>query len=135
MRRSALERFMEKVEKLPNGCWKWTAFKNSKGYGRFMDQGKAQFAHRWIYQHSVRPLLDLHIDHICRNRDCVNPAHLEPVTNAENARRDWHAQKMQCKYGHSLTPDNIYTNPGRRNRACKICRHAAMQRYRERQKP
>ena len=85
------ERFWSKVDKNgPGGCWLWTASLNNRGYGRFGPTGQRKLvrAHRWAYEAVVGPIPDgLVIDHLCGVKRCVNPAHLEPVTNFENLRR------------------------------------------------
>jgi hypothetical protein len=91
-------RFWSKVTKSPNpdGCWTWTGARTTDGYGRFsitVEPGRYRHvkAHRWSYEHTIGPIPDgLTIDHHdqrCRNRACVNPDHLEPVTRTENIRR------------------------------------------------
>lgn len=70
------------------GCWVWTAASNGRGYGRIWVDGRPHPAHRVAYEIHVGPIpAGMEIDHLCRNRGCVNPAHLEPVTRRENLRR------------------------------------------------
>ena len=96
------ERFYEKINKdvVGTGCWMWTgAVSSSTGYGKFRDKDhKVVNAHRWIYEHingfSSRKL---HVDHVCRCRSCVNPAHLELVSPSENFRRGITAMKHIVK--------------------------------------
>jgi hypothetical protein len=89
---SPLIRFMTKV-KIPgplDGCWHWTAAKTYSGYGMFGGgyAGKVTTAHRWIYDRVVGPIpAGMVIDHLCRNKSCVNPDHLEAVTQSINLRR------------------------------------------------
>lgn len=119
------ERFWEKVNKT-DSCWVWTAGANS-GYGCFYLTGgrKSTPAHRWAYEKIVDTIPeDLVLDHLCRNRLCVNPEHLEPVTHKENILRGEglaakEAKQTHCKYGHSL--DDAYILSGER-RDCRICR-------------
>jgi hypothetical protein len=93
-RRPLAERFWEKVDKsAPGGCWLWTAATKSHGYG-FVAIAKVEGrsilrqAHRVAYELTHGPIPDgLEIDHLCRVRNCVNPAHLEAVTHSENCRR------------------------------------------------
>jgi hypothetical protein len=74
---------------LPNGCWEWQLSVSVYGYGQVRANGRTQPAHRWLYQKLKRVVLDtsLDLDHLCRNRRCVNPDHLEPVVHAVNVRR------------------------------------------------
>jgi len=100
------------------GCWNYTGARNPKGYGRIL-QGTA---HRYFYEKLVGAIPDgLHIDHLCMNTSCVNPEHLEPVTNEENARRRSQAT-THCSRGHEFTPENTYRREGRNARECVTCR-------------
>jgi len=118
-KRPAEERFWEKVRK-SDGCWEWLAYKNSDGYGTFRVDGRMVLAHRWAYEHLVGPIPpELECDHRCRNRACVNPAHLQLVSHKENVLRGvgpaaQHARKTVCKNGHPL----IATGARRRCLTC-----------------
>jgi len=125
--KSAGERFRAKYEVRANGCWEWIGALQTNGYGSFgVGAGKSMLAHRWSYEHHVGPIPDgLTIDHLCRNRRCVNPKHIEPVTIAENTRRGEspfakNARATHCKRGHELTADNLRTRKDGR-RQCKAC--------------
>ena len=86
---SAEERFWQKVDKTP-GCWLWTACVTGLGYGQFRVTHGAPtvYAHRWAYEAMVGPIPDeLVLDHLCRTPSCVNPSHLEPVTQRINVLR------------------------------------------------
>lgn len=72
----------------PDGCWPWTGSLNRKGYGRAQSRGVHRQAHRAVYERLVGPVDPaLHLDHLCRNKVCCNPAHLEAVTPSENRAR------------------------------------------------
>lgn len=118
------EGLRSKISEAPSGCWLWTAYLDKKGYGRLRWQGKGCKAHRLVYELLVGPIpAGLQIDHLCRVRNCVNPAHMEPVTLAENVRRGTsgaiNRTKTHCPKGHEYTADNTYTHKGKR--ACKAC--------------
>lgn len=121
-----VKRFWSRVRK--GDCWEWTGALNH-GYGYVQFDGRPQNAHRVAYRLLVGPIPeDLHIDHLCRNRRCVNPAHLEPVTLHANLLRGQgasgiNARKTHCVNGHEFTPENTYEWRGTRN--CKLCREAA----------
>lgn len=110
-------RFFPKVIK-GDGCWEWRGKHNAKGYAIY---GKT-LAHRVAYQleHGEIPE-GLEIDHLCRNRGCVNPAHLEAVPHAVNVER---AKRDECRNGHPYVDGSFYT---RRNggKVCKKCLRAA----------
>jgi hypothetical protein len=117
----------------PGGCWLWTGSIGSAGYGRIVIDTKRYQAHRLIYELLVEPIPDgLEIDHLCRVRNCVNPDHLEPVTQIENLRRArrFHyggdggdSDPNKCVRGHRLEGDNVYRRPSRPNsRECMACR-------------
>lgn len=130
-------RFEEKVERVPfMECWAWMGAKNQYGYGR-IDFGGERYsgAHRVAYQLYVGAIpSDKCIDHLCRNRWCVNPLHLEVVTNRENLMRGVgvsaaNAKKQVCPSGHEYSASNTYrTSQGRRH--CRACHRSNQARYR-----
>lgn len=122
------ERFANKVEIDQSGCWIWTGAA-TKGYGQVKRNGIQHAAHRYAYQHLVGPIpAGLVLDHLCRETRCVNPAHLEPVTNAENIRRGRvglnESTKTHCPQGHPYDETNTYSwkNGWRQCRACRLVR-------------
>src|SRR3990172_7293894 len=78
-------RFWCKVRALDNGCWEWTGYLQPNGYGRLNVGSRMTLAHRWAYERLIGPIpRGLQSDHLCRNRACVNPLHIEPTTAREN---------------------------------------------------
>ena len=128
--RPEAERFWEKVKK-SDTCWLWVGNLNEAGYGYFHlapPRGRRVKAHRYAYEALAGPIPDgLQLDHLCRVRNCVNPAHLEPVTVRENTRRGMspaakHGAKTHCVHGHEFTPENTYVIPGSPGwRRCRTC--------------
>lgn len=85
-----LDRFCSKVRVDADGCWLWTGAHAASGYPQIGNDRKVHYAHRIAYELFVGPIPEgLHIDHLCGVRSCVNPEHLEAVTQAENNRRAW----------------------------------------------
>lgn len=115
---------------LGRDCWNWPARVDRDGYGRVMWNGRSCLAHRVAYEVMSGPIPDgLQLDHLCRNRACVNPAHLEPVTQAENAARGVYARQTHCVAGHEYTPENTYLRPNG-NRDCRACIRERSRRHR-----
>lgn len=130
--RPARDRFDEKTRTGLDGCVEWTGGKTSTGYGTFyVGPGRYALAHRYVYEQTVGPIPDgMNLDHLCRNRGCVNPAHVEPVTQRENLLRGltipaMNASKTKCPGGHDLSGSNLYVDPqgGRRCRTCRRSRN------------
>lgn len=121
---SADDRFWAKVDVgHPLGCWEWTGALSTKGYGRFNAGPALCQAHRYAYEALIGPIPDgLELDHLCRNRICVNPDHLEPVTTAENLRRGAGGPRPRCLRGHAFSESNTYYRPDNGRRQCRACR-------------
>jgi hypothetical protein len=130
--------FWNKCEVGPGSCWLWTGFLDRLGYGCVRMLGSVQKAHRMSAIVEFGDIASLDVDHLCRVRRCVNPAHLEPVTHRVNVLRGVaptaeNARKTACKNGHAFSADNTYDRPGG-SRVCKQCVRDAGRRYRRSKK-
>lgn len=104
-------------------CWLWTGGKQSNGYGQVGVRGKVEYVHVLSYRVNVGPIpKGLELDHVaargCTHKNCCNPAHLEPVTQAENKRRA--SCGPICKRGHRMEGKELYVTPNGR-RQCRVC--------------
>jgi hypothetical protein len=112
------------VKIMDSGCWEWQGHRLPSGHGNCLDTS----AHRSIYQRLIGPVpKHLVLDHLCQNPPCVNPNHMEPVTQAVNVQRGRPAQMTHCHAGHEFTEANTYRpkTGGRQCRRCKADRMAA----------
>lgn len=122
-------RFWPKVD-AKGDCWEWCASVRRDGYGAFWDGRTMRPAHRVAYEMLVGPVPShLQIDHLCKNRRCVNPDHLEPVTAELNRIRGEYGKaaqaaqrnKTHCAQGHPYSGANLYVDP-QGNRQCRTCK-------------
>ena len=123
---------MDKVS-FGNGCWIWTGGKAGGGYGHMNiggAKGKSVPAHRFAFEHFKGKIPEgMQLDHLCRNRACVNPDHLEPVTQRTNTLRA-HGEGF-CKNGHPRTAENTYTYTTKvvAHPVCRVCRRESGARH------
>lgn len=132
MRGTVQERFWAKVDRRsPDECWAWLASRCSDGYGTFRVGERIAGAHRVAYEMLVGPIPDgLELDHLCSLRECVNPAHLEPVTHAENVARGRATRPTHCSKGHERTPENVLIQANDGHRRCRVCQREYNAAYR-----
>lgn len=127
------KRFWSKVRR-EGSCRVWTGTIAHDGYGKYSGTSAHAYAYREAYG-DLEPGYEL--DHLCRNRSCVNPLHLQPVTRRENIMRSdnfaaVNARKTHCVNGHEFTPENTYLYRGWRN--CKECNRELVRAYKLRKR-
>lgn len=134
------ERFFNQIHIIPNGCWLWTGrLIDQTGYALFSPGRRRTNGHRWAYEHFIGPIpAGMQIDHRCHTSDpdcsggpcihrrCLKPAHLEPVSARENARRGRSPAAITirtnvCQRGHEFTLENTYIVPSTGKRRCRMC--------------
>lgn len=130
-KRPLSERFWEKVD-AEGDCWEWNGTHTQGGYGTFKIDGTMKVVHRVAWELLIGPIAEgMQLDHLCRNRGCLNPSHLEEVTPTENVRRGMsaipgghqpQARKTHCKNGHEFTFENTYISKGKKGRTARKCR-------------
>lgn len=125
-----------KFPKNLNECWIWKSVLNNKGYGVFGFDSKKYKAHRFMYEYLIGEIpKELVTDHLCRNRKCVNPEHLEFVTDKVNINRgigNRQKEKTHCPFGHKYTEENTYHHNNART--CRKCSAVKMSIKRKKQK-
>ncbi len=127
---SALYKFVKRIKAGENGCIEWTGARNVFGYSIFRFRLKTRSGHKWLYDRLFgKTPKGLELDHLCRNRACVNPIHLERVTHLENMRRAAPLRRRtHCPQDHLLEGDNLFFQKDGRRR-CRICRNATAMRH------
>jgi hypothetical protein len=135
-----IERFLDRVTVMPDGCWHWSYPRATTGYGVLYDNDRKLYglAHRYSYELFIGPIPEETLDHLCRVRHCVNPAHLEPVSKGDNTLRGEtitgrNKRKTHCKRGHPLSGANVIPVPGG-GRSCRECSRRRSREYQQRRR-
>ncbi len=108
-------------------CWEWQGSTTPAGYGQINDvrKGRPVLTHRVAYEDRVGPIPPgFELDHLCDNKRCVRPAHLQPLTKSEHSKKNHNARKTHCKHGHPYVADNVrlsYRPNGYQRRQCLTC--------------
>ena len=129
-----IKRVLSRITVNNQGCWEWKSPLHDGGYATMSVDDKSQYIHRLIYEYYHGQIQsDLQIDHLCRNRKCVNPIHLELVTQKENIMRGkgvgvLNSLKTQCPKGHPYTKENLimYKDGSKK---CRICHNERQKQY------
>jgi hypothetical protein len=133
---NTVEKILAKHVDATSGCWEWKARKDKDGYGRTTIQRKTYQAHRVVFAALVGPIPEgMTIDHLCKNKACVNPDHMEVTTVKVNVLRSdnicsLNARKTHCPRGHPLSGENLYLYPAG-GRGCRQCQRDHAARYKE----
>lgn len=139
----AIDRALRRIQVHPLGCWIYMGRLNRGGYGVIgQRRGEGWLVHRLVYEDFLGPIPEgLDLDHLCFTPACCNPAHLEPVTRAENTRRQWlagrgaahvNAAKTHCPRGHLYDAENTRVKPSDGRRRCRTCMQEQRRAYRAR---
>jgi len=132
-----IERIMRRTVEDESGCWIFTGALTHRGYGPISTPVGHTHTHRVTYEYFIAEIPDgLHIDHLCRNRACCNPWHLDPVTNEVNKTRSRgliEPTRNACSNGHEWTAGNTYRAPNG-IRHCRECQRARSRSYKQRKR-
>lgn len=130
-----VNRFLAKINICKSGCWEWTGSLYFNGYGQFRNGNHTGRAHRFAYEYFIDSIPQgMTLDHLCRNRKCVNPYHLEIVSRKINVLRGVgitaiYSKATHCIHGHPFNKENTYINPQGR-RKCRLCNKYNTRKYR-----